>query len=79
MKSRERALRVFEEIAELNYRVAFERAPSEGKKTPAEYLLCIWARDFGLTEIARMAKLAKVEELTMTIRVHGKDPVLVLA
>jgi hypothetical protein len=79
VKTRDRALKVFEEIAELGYQVGLERVPPNGKRQPAEYILCVRARDFGLTELARMTKLAKSEELSMSIAVHGKSPVLVLA
>ncbi len=78
MKDQERALKVFREIATFNYPVAFERRPSDGKRYPADYAVSLAAGELGTSEIARVAKIAKKEDLDMSIVINGKRPFMVL-
>lgn len=78
MKRRETALRLFERIADYNYPVAFERTPS-GKKEPSEYMVVVDAQTFGPTEIIRVAKLAKDEDVKLHLRAADRRTFMVLS
>lgn len=79
MRDERRALQIFREVAAYNYPVALERVPSEGTKSPAGFQIVVKAKYMGAVEIGRMAKLAKKEDLQMSLRAVGDNSFMVLA